>query len=509
MLKVTQYYISSSMLLLCITILSIGCTQKNSSTATLSTTTTSKKALIQQDQTQSFDNNIMLTKTEINAQQKLTLLKQQFTQGIALHAPNFHKQPFHTIKSIIDTSSLYQFIQNMPKGGLLHTHSGGLTNAKWIIKEAQKISNCYVYCDQDSDQFLYGELRIYDKGNAPNGFTSLSQKLQQHPEFEKELYALLTLKGNTNSSEDVWKAFEKRFMRINTLISYRPFFNAYYKKGIVDLLADQVTHLEIRFVFSHLYDDTTVSYPIETAIEDLQKIVLELQQSHPNFSLRLIYTSLKFLDIPIINTKLIEAFELKKKYPDFITGFDLVAEEDRGNTISFYAESWKNLDSLETIYGFKLPLVLHAGESNSTKNVNLYDAILLKSKRIGHGLNLVYFPSLIEKVKAQDILIEVNPISNQILKYVSDIRNHPARILLKEGIQLSISNDDPGVFGYEEVSYDFFMAYLAWELDLKALKKLVYNSITYSTLEGEQRTKAIQALDNSWETFIKKITASN
>jgi hypothetical protein len=37
-----------------------------------------------------------------------------------------------------------------------------------------------------------------------------------------------------------------------------------------------------------------------------------------------------------------------------------------------------------------MPLILHAGETlNSIENKNVYDALLLGSKRIGHGLALL------------------------------------------------------------------------------------------------------------------------
>ena len=39
--------------------------------------------------------------------------------------------------------------------------------------------------------------------------------------------------------------------------------------------------------------------------------------------------------------------------------------------------------------GVELPFVLHGGESLNLSTESLFDLILLKTKRIGHGLNLI------------------------------------------------------------------------------------------------------------------------
>lgn len=86
----------------------------------------------------------------------------------------------------------------------------------------------------------------------------------------------------------------------------------------------------------------------------------------------------------------------------------------------------KRVDELE----LELPFILHAGETlgdGSAADNNLYDAILLGTKRIGHGsvdlsnscssllifcsFSLVKHPKLIEIVKKKNITIEVCPIS--------------------------------------------------------------------------------------------------
>jgi adenosine deaminase CECR1 len=70
---------------------------------------------------------------------------------------------------------------------------------------------------------------------------------------------------------------------------------------------------------------------------------------------------------------------------------------------------------------------LHAGESVERANSNLYDALLLGTKRIGHGFNLALHPHLKEIVKEKQICIECCPISNNVLGYVKDLRCHPVR----------------------------------------------------------------------------------
>jgi adenosine deaminase CECR1 len=88
---------------------------------------------------------------------------------------------------------------------------------------------------------------------------------------------------------------------------------------------------------------------------------------------------------------------------------------------------------------------------------------------------------------------------------VSDLRNHPARVLLSNGIQCSINSDDPSVYGYEGLSYDFWAAFVYWELDVKALKKLVFNSINYSSLNESEKKQSLAYLNKQWDDFVQKM----
>ena len=194
-------------------------------------------------------------------------------------------------------------------------------------------------------------------------------------------------------------------------------------------------------------------------------------------------------------------------YPNFVAGFDLVGQEDLGHTLEYF------VDLLKTVEEHNITFFFHAGETNwlgASTDENLVDAILLNTKRIGHGYALTSHPFLLELVRKMNIAIEVNPISNQILKLVDDLRNHAAKPLFSGGYPVVISNDDPGLWGAKGLSYDFyegFMALMSMHADLRSLKQLAWNSLVYSTLHDSEIQKAIHIWEGKWQTFIKDIVS--
>jgi len=145
----------------------------------------------------------------------------------------------------------------------------------------------------------------------------------------------------------------------------------------------------------------------------------------------------------------------------------MVNEEDTTPPISYFAELIMEAQEED---GGNFPCFFHAGESDTSENTNLYDALLLGSKRIGHGFNVALHPKLVDYVIQEGICLEVCPISNFILGYQIDLRNHPARFLINHGMNISINSDDPGFYGYSGVTLDFAFAFLSWELGIADLK---------------------------------------
>lgn len=104
----------------------------------------------------------------------------------------------------------------------------------------------------------------------------------------------------------------------------------------------------------------------------------------------------------------------------------------------------------------------------------------MNTTRIGHGYALSKHPAILEIINKRDIAIEVNPLSNQVLGLVHDLRNHPGAVYVSKNMPIIISNDDPGFWSAKGLSYDFYYAFMSFaprNAGLKMLKQLVLNSI--------------------------------
>ena len=99
--------------------------------------------------------------------------------------------------------------------------------------------------------------------------------------------------------------------------------------------------------------------------------------------------------------------------------------------------------------------------------------------------------------------IELCVLSNQILHELDDLRNHPGRIMLANGLQVSLTPDDPMVYNYTGVTPDFVAATIAFNLTVADLKQLAYNSINTSALDEATKTRKLSAWADAWNAWVK------
>ena len=135
-------------------------------------------------------------------------------------------------------------------------------------------------------------------------------------------------------------------------------------------------------------------------------------------------------------------------FTDMIVGYDLVAEEDYNPGLQSYLRLLYTGRVNAAKKGKKLDFFFHAGESNSSENKEIYDAIALGTKRISHGMRVVYCPELMNIMIDKDICIEVDAVNNFAIGYCMDLRNHPARSLLHAGMPITLTSESPCYLNY-------------------------------------------------------------
>lgn len=92
-----------------------------------------------------------------------------------------------------------------------------------------------------------------------------------------------------------------------------------------------------------------------------------------------------------------------------------------------------------------LHVVAHAGEGAGADSVR--GAIeALGAERIGHGIRCLEDPSLVGVLRERQIPLEVCPISNYRTGVVAEGAPHPIHRLLAEGLNVTVSSDDPPMF---------------------------------------------------------------
>jgi adenosine deaminase len=88
----------------------------------------------------------------------------------------------------------------------------------------------------------------------------------------------------------------------------------------------------------------------------------------------------------------------------------------------------------------------HAGELAGPESV--YGALdALGARRICHGVRAVEDPALVERLAADEVVLDVCPTSNVMLAVVPSIEEHPLVRLLDAGVGCSLNGDDPLLFG--------------------------------------------------------------
>uniref|UniRef100_A0A8D3CJS6 adenosine deaminase n=1 Tax=Scophthalmus maximus TaxID=52904 RepID=A0A8D3CJS6_SCOMX len=423
---------------------------------------------------------------------------------------------FFRARPLIRTSPIFRLLQKMPKGGALHVHDFSMVDVEWLVKNVTYRPHCYMcVTDGRSVRFTFSSRlpKPLPRCSVWTLLEKLRAKMVNTTDLDNSIMGNLTLFTDQDpeaaypSQDVVWDVFEQTFFALWGLVTYAPVFRDYYYEGLTQFYKDNVMYLELRALLPEIYELDGSTHDTAWTLKTYQEVTRQFTADHPDFcGARIIFTIHRGVNISVMTRGVEKAMKLRRDFPDIMAGFDLVGREDRGRTLWYF----KDALSLPAEKGVALPFFFHAGETDlegTDVDQNLLDALLMNTSRIGHGFALPRHPVAEYLSRKRGVAVEVCPISNQVLKLVKDMRNHPAAALMSVNHPMVISSDDPAMFGASGLSYDFYEAFVGFgglRSNVGSLKQLAINSIRYSSLTPVQKEKALALWQRRWDEFVSE-----
>jgi len=175
---------------------------------------------------------------------------------------------------------------------------------------------------------------------------------------------------------------------------------------------------------------------------------------------------------------------LRKRY-DSIAGIGIGGDEARGPAEQFRSIYAKAKDN-------GLHLLAHAGESVGPESI--WAALNIGAERIGHGLNAIADPDLVQELAERQVPIEINITSNLRTGCCRKLEDHPVRRYFDDGLMVTLNSDDPAMFG-SWLGNEYQLARDNFGFTDEHLRELARNSFEASFLEADEKVKFLEMVD--------------
>jgi aminodeoxyfutalosine deaminase len=179
-----------------------------------------------------------------------------------------------------------------------------------------------------------------------------------------------------------------------------------------------------------------------------------------------------------------ETVRLRKKH-DSIVGIGIGGDEARGPAEQFRAIYTKAKEN-------GLHLLAHAGESAGPESI--WAALNIGAERIGHGLNAIADPDLVQELAERQVPIEINITSNLRTGCCRKIEDHPVRRYFDEGLMITLNSDDPPMFG-SWLANEYQIAQDNFAFTDEHMRELARNSFEASFLPADEKLQHLKMLD--------------
>ncbi|KAI0437603.1 hypothetical protein F4803DRAFT_538021 [Xylaria telfairii] len=340
-------------------------------------------------------------------------------------------------------------------------------------------------------------------------------------------------KGNRDSARKAWIAFNGRTKMMKGLFNYESAFRQYTRRCLEEFVKDNVQYAEIRPNFmqtNQILNDTAESKisnfgTMELIIEEYEKFMKDIgdmgpdgeiiddEKHRPTFSgMKVIYCTPRSFKREAVVKALDECIEMKKKWPGYIAGFDLVGEEAFAelHPLKYFEEEFLDFQRRCQKENLDIPFLFHCGETPDDLEGNLETALRLCSKRIGHGYALPQKPEVLSEMRSRNVCVETCPISNMVLGLAESMNEHSVYKLLEENLHCAVSSDNGTLFK-STLSHDFYEVMAGHrKINLYGWKQLARWSIEHSCLSTDERRRTLIEWEKRWQEFIDiLVRASN
>lgn len=161
----------------------------------------------------------------------------------------------------------------------------------------------------------------------------------------------------------------------------------------------------------------------------------------------------------------------------------LVAMDLAGDELGFPGELFN--DHFKRVRDAGLAITAHAGEAAGSQS--MWQAIQeLGATRIGHGVNAIHDPKLMEYLAKHRIGIESCPTSNLHTSTVTSYAEHPFRTFMDTGVLISLNTDDPGVSAID-IKHEYRIAKSELKLTDAELAQVQRNGVEMAFLSDSER----------------------
>ncbi|KAL8945310.1 MAG: hypothetical protein Q9211_000186 [Gyalolechia sp. 1 TL-2023] len=497
-----------------------------------------RDALIEQEKAQRSDNSFRQSLTplaaaastivsRIRAEEHQTLWADDHAEDEPAPAVNpYPGMMFSLAKGRMEQSKTYQIVRRMPKGALLHAHLDAMIDSDFLVDQVLATEGMVIHASQPlssaearkqaSVTFEYSKSpdgtgsSIWSDDYTPGTLVAAVAAADSFPGGRESFKAWIVSRSTITPQESldhhhgvdaVWKKFSSCFMILGSIFRYEPIFRASLQRLFRQLRDDGLQWADFRMAFVAKYwreGQANAEEGHEALFQAFDEELEKFQATEEGkgwWGCRFIWTTLRVYGKKDMVEHMKQCIAIKKAFPHLIAGYDVVGQEDLGRSLADLTPElfWFKKRCMEE--GVSIPFFFHAGEclgDGDETDQNLFDAILLGTRRIGHGFSLYKHPLLIELVKQKKILIEACPISNEVLRLTTSIKSHPLPALLARGVSVALGNDDPAVLGVGKngLTHDFWQALQGWEnLGLEGLGSLAENSIRYAAFEPDQDDK--------------------